>query len=253
MREANLFAVREERYSRQAALPQIGWHGQERLAAATVVVIGCGGLGTVSAGLLTRAGVGQLRIVDNDHVESSNLAGQILFDEKNARCARPKVLAAADRLGAVNPTICIEPVVARLTYANADRLLGDANLVLDGTDNLATRHLINWICVRRGIPWVYAGVTESFGLTMNVIPGETPCFACVFGNPGCEVSDRFQEKGLLPAATHIVASFQVSQAIKILLGEGDYNKGLLYIDTWALHVERFPVKGLPEVCPVCGK
>jgi adenylyltransferase/sulfurtransferase len=247
-----MFTERGERYSRQATLPQIGWRGQERLAAATMVIVGCGGLGTVAAGLLARAGVGHLRLVDNDRVEIANLAGQVLFDEEDAQAGRPKALAAAERLQAANPTIYIEPVVARLTPANADRLLKDAHLVLDGTDNDATRHLINRICVKRGIPWVFAAVMESYGLTMNIVPGETPCFACIFGNPGRATSGKRYEKGVLPAITHIVASFQVGQAIKLLLGDGSYSKGLLYIDAWEPVLERLAVKSLQEGCRICS-
>lgn len=241
-----------ERYSRQATLPQIGWRGQERLAAATVVVVGCGGLGTVAAGLLARAGVGHLRLVDSDRVELANLAGQVLFVEEDAQAGRPKALAAAERLRAANPTICIEPVVARLTRTNADRLLRDAHLVVDGTDNDATRHLINRTCVKRGIPWVFAAVMESYGLTMNIVPGETPCFACIFGNPGRGTSGQRYEKGVLPAITHIVASFQVSQAIKLLLGDSSYSKGLLYIDAWEPLLERLVVKNSERGCRICG-
>ena len=243
---------REERYSRQTTLPQIGWRGQERLAAATVVVVGCGGLGTVAAGLLARAGVGHLRLVDSDCVEIANLAGQVLFDEEDAQAERPKALAAAERLRAANPTIHIEPVVARLTSANADRFLKDAHLVLDGTDNDATRHLINRICVKRSIPWVFAAVMESYGLTMNIVPGETPCFACLFGKPGRGTSGRRYEKGVLPAITHVVASLQVGQAIKLLLGDANYSKGLFYIDAWEPLLERLVVKSPERGCSICG-
>lgn len=242
----------EERYSRQAVLPQIGWRGQERLAAATVVVVGCGGLGTVAAGLLTRAGVGHLRLVDGDRVEIANLAGQVLFDEEDAQAERPKALAAAERLRAANPTIRIEPVVTRLTSTNADRLLKDAHLVLDGTDNDTTRHLINRTCVKRDIPWVFAAVMESYGLTMNIVPGETPCFACLFGKPGRRTAGRRQEKGVLPAITHVVASLQVGQAIKLLLGDGNYSKGLFYIDAWDPLLERLVVKSPERGCSICG-
>lgn len=240
-----------ERYSRQAALPQIGWCGQERLAVATVVVVGCGGLGTVAAGLLARAGVGHLRLVDSDCVELANLAGQILFDEEDAQAGRPKALAAAERLRAANPTICIEPVVARLTRTNADRLLRDAHLVLDGTDNDATRYLINRTCVKRGIPWVFATIMESYGLTMNIVPGETPCFACIFGNPGRRTSGQRYEKGVLPAITHIVASFQVSQAVRLLLEDDSYSRGLLYIDAWEPLLERLAVRSPEKGCRIC--
>lgn len=241
------------RYARQAALPQIGWRGQEKLAAATVVVVGCGGVGTVAAGLLTRAGVGHLRLVDDDIVELADLSGQILFDEKDAEARRPKVLAAAQRLRAANSTIRIESVVARLTSTNADRLLRGAHLVLDGTDNDATRHLINKVCVRRGIPWIFATVMESCGLTMNIVPGETPCFACIFGNPGYGAPSQGEEKGLLPAITHIVASIQVGQAIKLLLRDSSYSRDLLYIDAWEPFLERIAVRGSQGACRVCGR
>lgn len=247
-----MLAERKERYSRQAALPQVGWRGQEKLAAAIVVVVGCGGLGTVSAGLLARAGVGHLRLVDSDRVEFANLGGQVLFDEGDAQAGRPKALAAAERLRAANPTIRIEPVVTRLTSANADRLLKDAHLVLDGTDNDATRHLINRVCVKRGIPWVFAAVMESYGLTMSIVPGETPCFACVFGNPGRRTAGQRQEKGVLPAITHVVASLQVGQAIKFLLGDDSYSRGLLYIDAWEPVLERLAVKSPENGCRICG-
>jgi adenylyltransferase/sulfurtransferase len=190
--------------------------------------------------------------VDSDHVELANLAGQVLFDEEDAQAGRPKALAAAERLRAANPTIRIEPVVDRLTSTNADRLLRDAHLVLDGTDNDATRHLINRICVKRGIPWVFAAVMESYGLTMNIVPGETPCFACIFGNPGRATSGQRQEKGLLPAITHIVASLQVGQAIRLLLEDDSYSRGLLYIDAWEPVLERLVVKGSQGGCHICS-
>jgi adenylyltransferase/sulfurtransferase len=247
-----MLAERGERYSRQVALPQIGWRGQERLATATVVVVGCGGLGTVSTGLLARAGVGHLRLIDSDCVEAVNLAGQVLFDAEDARSERPKALAAADRLRAANPTICIEPVMTRLTSANADMLLRDAHLILDGTDNFATRHLINRICVRRGIPWVFAAAGESCGLMMNILPGETPCLACIFGNPGREAPGQACGKAMLPAITHVVASLQVGQAIKVLLGDNDYSRDLIYVDAWGPHLERINVRGPQGACRVCG-
>jgi len=242
-----------ERYARQTTFPQIGWRGQERLAAAIVVIVGCGGLGTVAAGLLARAGVGRLRLVDGDCVELSNLAGEVLFDEEDARARRPKAQAAAARLRAINSTICIEPVVARLTSTNADRLLRDAHLVLDGTDNDATRHLINRVCVARAIPWIFAAVRESYGLMMNIVPGETPCFACIFGGSDEGLSEREGGKGRLSSIAHIVASLQVGQAIKLLLGDGSYNRGLLYIDAWEPLLERVVVKGSQEVCGICGR
>jgi adenylyltransferase/sulfurtransferase len=246
-------AMHQERYVRQAELAQIGWHGQERFAAATVVIIGCGALGTVSAELLARAGVGRLRLVDDDCVQLVNLVGQTLFDEQDARMGQPKVLAACRELRRFNPTITIEPIVARLNARNADRLIAGADLVLDGTDNDAARYLINKACLKYGIPWIYAGVLESYGLTMNIVPGETPCFACVFGRPG-RLSGRSNcKKGTLASATHVVASLQVSQALKLLLEEGGYKRGLVCVDAWGPGIEELEVKSPLAGCPVCGR
>lgn len=247
----------EERYKRQATLPQIGWRGQARLATATVVVVGCGGLGTVAAELLARAGVGHLHLVDDDYVEVVNLGGQALFEEGDASAKRPKALVAAERLMAANSTIHVEPAVTRLTSANADELLRGAQLILDGTDNDATRHVLNRVCVKQGIPWVFAAVAENHGLTMNIVPGETPCFACVFGTPDRQNLGRCpangQEKRLLPTITHIVASLQVGQAIKLLLGDEDYSRDLLYIDAWDPLLKRVVLKEQLGNCRVCGR
>ncbi len=241
--------VYRERYSRQVSLPQIGWRGQERLAAASVVVVGCGGLGTVAAGLLARAGVGHLRLVDDDAVELVNLHRQILFDEGDL--GRPKAVAAAEKLQAINSNIAVEPVVARLSQSNAATILANGDLVLDGTDNDAARYLINEVCVRRAIPWVFAAVDENYGLTMTIVPGQTPCFYCIFGQPLSLSASHHSDKGVLGTATHVVASIQVSQAVRLLLGDGHCTRGLLYVDAWDLRLERIEVKGPPGGCRVC--
>jgi molybdopterin/thiamine biosynthesis adenylyltransferase len=241
-----------ERYARLVDLPQIGWCGQERLATARVAIVGCGGLGTVSAELLARAGVGHLRLVDDDRVELANLVGQTLFDEEDARTGQFKVLAASRRLCRLNPAITIEPVVARLNARNAGRLIAGANLVLDGTDNDATRYLINGACLKQSISWIFAAVLESYGLTMNVVPGETPCFVCTFGPPARR-SRRSNGKGCLAAATHAVASLQVGQALRLLLGDSGYSRGLMYVDAWEPCLEKLEIKSPPEGCPACGR
>jgi len=245
-----MLTERRERYSRQVALPQIRWQGQERLAAATVVIVGCGGLGTVAAGLLTRAGVGHLRLIDDDSVELSNLHRQVLFDEDDV--GRPKVIAAAEKLWAINRDIAVEPVVARLGQGNAKSLLAGGDLVLDGTDNDAARYLINEICVRRGIPWVFAAVDESYGLAMAIVPGQTPCFRCVFGEPLHLSVPPHEDKGSLGTVTHIVAAIQVGQAVRLLLGDDHYTRGLLYVDAWDPCLESIKVKGPAGGCRVCG-
>jgi molybdopterin-synthase adenylyltransferase len=250
--KVEVFIAHQEPYARQVALRQIGVRGQSRLADATVVVVGCGALGTVSAELLTRAGVGHLRLVDDDCVEVVNLVGQTLFDEQDARMGQPKVLAACRELRRFNSSIAIKPVLAHLCARNANRILAGADLVLDGTDNDAARYLINQVCVRQGIPWIYAGVLESYGLTMNIIPGETPCFACIFGCTAWRSSGK-ESKESLAAATHVVASLQVGQALRVLLKDDGYNRGLTYVDAWAPCLEVLPVQSPPTGCPVCGR
>jgi len=242
----------EARYVGQVALPQIGWCGQERLAAATVVIVGCGGLGTVSAELLARAGVGYLRLVDDDRVEPANLIGQTLYNEGDAQTGQLKVMAASRRLECLNAAVHVEPMATRLTNRNAERLIAGADLVLDGTDNDATRYLINGACLKGGIPWIFGAVQENYGLTMNVVPGKTPCFVCTFGPPLHRSGGNGRGTRCLAAATHVVASLQVSQALRFLL-DGRYSQGLVYVDAWEPGLERIEVKSPSEGCPACGR
>jgi len=246
-----MLVVHSERYARQASLPQVGWSGQKRLADAFVVLVGCGALGTVSAELLTRAGIGHLRLVDNDHVQWPNLVGQTLFDDEDAQAARPKVQAAAHKLRRINPTITIEPVLARLNTRNAKRFLAGVDLVLDGTDNDAARYVINETCVKLHIPWIFAAVLENCGLMMNIVPGVTPCFACVFSRPSRR-SGKKNCKGGLASVTHVVASLQVGQAYRLLLGDDGYSRGLVYVDAWEPSLEKVQIADCREGCPTCG-
>lgn len=239
----------QERYARQETLPQIGRAGQERLATCMVTIIGCGGLGTVSAGLLTRAGVGRLRLVDNDRVDLSNLQRQVLYYESDL--GRPKAVAAAERLRAIDGDITIEPVVARLRRSNAVKLLRGSDLVLDGTDNDATRYLLNEVCLRLGIPWVFAAVDECYGLTMAIVPDRPPCFRCVFGDPLRPHRGVGTTKGILAPIAHIVASLQASQALRLLVKDDNCTQGLVYVDAWEGRLERVEVKAPPEGCPSC--
>ncbi|HID88696.1 MAG TPA: thiazole biosynthesis adenylyltransferase ThiF, partial [Anaerolineae bacterium] len=150
-----------DRYARQITLSQIGPEGQERLRTASVVLIGCGALGTVIADGLTRAGVGSLRIVDRDVVELNNLQWQVLFDEEDVAQGLPKAIAAARKLARVNSEVQIDPIVADVTPRNVERLIEGANVVVDGTDNFETRYLINDACVKHGLPWVYGGAVST--------------------------------------------------------------------------------------------
>src|SRR5580693_3525310 len=173
-----------ERYSRQILFSGIGEGGQQRLLSSTAVLVGCGALGTVSANLLVRAGVGRLRIIDRDFVEPSNLQRQTLFEESDAREALPKAVAAERRLAAINSDVSLEAVVEDLTPDNAAELLRGFPPILDGTDNFETRLLINDAAVCAGTPWIYAAAVGSYGVTMTILPGETACLACLLESSG---------------------------------------------------------------------
>jgi molybdopterin/thiamine biosynthesis adenylyltransferase len=227
---------RDEQVGRYADLPYLGLNGYERLAACTVSIVGCGSLGMAAAELLARMSVGRLRLVDGGHF---------------------RVLGAAEWLRPVNPAVHVEPVARRLTRENGDELLGDSHLVVDGSDDDAIRHEINRICVRHTIPWIFAAVSDSSGLMMNIVPGETPCFACVFGNPDSQASNqgRREERKLLPSITSVVAALQVSQAIRLLLGDDGYSRDLLYVDVWKPLLKKASLVKRPRgvaACRVCG-
>src|SRR5688572_21763067 len=211
-----------ERYSRQMRFYGIGEEGQRRLAKARVTLCGCGALGTVLANAPVRAGVGHLRLVDRDFIETSNLQRQVLFDEHDVAENLPKAEAAARKLAAINSGVHVEPVVTDIDRTNILDLVEDADLVLDGTDNFEIRYLINDAAVKLKKPWVYGGCIGSHGQTMTILPGQTPCLRCVFEaapNPGeagtCETA------GVLSPIVNIVASFQAAEALKILAGKFD--------------------------------
>src|SRR5450755_42023 len=175
--------ARLERYSRQVLYPGIGMEGQRRLAESHVALIGCGATGAASASLLARAGVGTLTIVDRDFVEESNLQRQMLFDEDDARDSLPKAEAARRKIALFNSEVTVHAHVADLVPANIHALLRSAHLILDATDNFETRYLINDYAVEQGRPWIYAAAVGAYAVTMNVVPGETACLACIFPKP----------------------------------------------------------------------
>jgi len=242
----------DERYSRQILFRGVGAEGQKRLAAARVVVVGCGATGSAVASLLARAGVGTIRIVDRDYVEPSNLQRQTLFDESDARESLPKAVAAAKRIAAFNSQVVVEPQVADLTPANADLLLAGAELILDGTDNFETRYLVNDYALKHGVPWIYAAAVGSYGITLNVLPGETACLACVFPDSPQGTFETCETAGILNPAVNLVASIEAAEALKILVGARDQvRRTLLSYDVWTN--ERAEIQaGAPHAgCRVC--
>ncbi len=167
-----------DRYSRQTLFFGIGKEGQKRLGDSCVVIVGCGALGTIIATTLVRAGVGKVRIIDRDFIEYHNLQRQVLFDEEDIKNQLPKAVAAERHLKKVNSSIEIEGIVADVNYTNIERFIRGADLILDGLDNFETRFLINDVSLKHKIPWIYGGAISSSGMTMTIIPGETPCFRC---------------------------------------------------------------------------
>ena len=240
-----------DRYSRQTRFSSIGQAGQERLRAAKVLVVGCGALGSAAVDLLARAGVGHLTVVDRDFVELSNLQRQLLFDEADAAAGLPKAIAAARAVARINSEVEIEPVVADVTPNNVERLVATAQVVIDGTDNLETRYLVNDACVKQGVPWIYGGAVASTGMAMAIVPGETACFRCLFpvsSAPGtiatCDTA------GVLASTVVMVAAFQWTAAVKLLIGSREGVGELWAFDVWSQDHEHTPVPRQPD-CPAC--
>jgi adenylyltransferase/sulfurtransferase len=244
-----------ERYARQVRFAGVGESGQERLAASRAALVGCGALGTVIANVLVRAGVGALTIVDRDYVERSNLQRQVLFDEDDVARDLPKAVAAAEKLARINPEVAVDPVVADLNASNAEALLADADVVLDGTDNFETRYLVNDVCVKHGRPWVYAAAVGSYGATCPILPRETPCLRCLFPEspppgtlPTCETA------GVLAPAVGVVSNLAAAEALKLLIGAvGQIHRALIWLDVWANSYQALDL-GAPEPsCATCAR
>ena len=239
-----------DRYSRQVLFPGIGEEGQRKLSNSHVVIIGCGALGTIISTSLVRAGVGKVRIIDRDFIEYHNLQRQVLFDEDDIRNELPKAIAAERHLKKVNSSIEIEGIVTDVNYTNIEQLIGDADVILDALDNFETRLLINDVSLKHNIPWVYGGAISSFGMTMTIIPHETPCFRCF--SPGstrgrvltCDTA------GVISPAPTIIGALQVAEAMKILVGAEDVNRELITIDVWKGTFHRLKISPRQD-CPAC--
>jgi molybdopterin/thiamine biosynthesis adenylyltransferase len=278
-----------ERYSRQILFGEIGEAGQQRLLDSSAVIVGCGALGTALANLLVRAGVGRLRIVDRDFVEPSNLQRQTLFEESDAAEALPKAVAAERRLHAINSGVSVEGIVADVGPKNAEKLLRGFPLILDGTDNFETRFLLNDVAIHLNVPWIYAAVVASYGVTLTVRPGVTACLACALesgapaksssGIPSDHSADPSRENdvdareavassgaedtcdtvGVLGAAAGVIASIEAAEAIKVLVGKSESAGGnplsrstsrLTSFDVWSGRFQSVRVARNPT-CRAC--
>ena len=240
-----------DRYSRQMLFGGIGKEGQRRLGNSYVVIIGCGALGTVIATSLVRAGIGKIRIIDRDFIEYHNLQRQVIFDEDDIKNQLPKAIAAERHLKKVNSSIEIEGIVADVNYTNVEEFISGADLILDGLDNFETRFLINDASLKCKIPWVYGGAISSLGMTLTVIPGETPCFRCLCSAvPPPQVVPTCDTAGIINPAPFIIGSLEATEAMKILVGAKNLNKDLITIDVWEGTFYRLKISS-NENCPAC--
>jgi adenylyltransferase/sulfurtransferase len=244
-----------ERYSRQILFEGIGAEGQRRLLDSRAVIIGCGALGTAHAEALARAGVGRLRIVDRDFVEASNLQRQTMFTEADARERLPKAIACVRHLSEINSAIETEAVVADVNHANVERLIEGCDIVLDGTDNFATRYLINDACVKHEINWIYGAAVGSYGVTMTIAPHVTPCLRCVFEEPPPAASaPTCDTAGVIMPIISIVAAVQASEALKLLTGHAESLHGaLMQFDVWRNEWRRIKLNQPNPDCPTCAR
>jgi adenylyltransferase/sulfurtransferase len=238
------------RYSRQILFKPLGEAGQKMLLQSRVTLIGCGALGSMSASLLARAGVGFLRIVDRDFVELDNLQRQHLFDETDVKSNLPKAVAAAQKLKTINSEVTVEPVVADVTSGNIEGLL--TGLVVDGTDNFEARLLINDACIKAGLPWVYGGAVGAHGMVMPILPGKSGCFRCFVENvPEPGQVQTCDTAGILNVASSIVGGLQAGEAVKILIG-AEVEPMLTTVDVWEGRYNRFNVGRNPD-CVCCAR
>jgi len=243
-----------DRYSRQIRFRPLGLEGQRRLAAGRVAVVGCGALGSASSVALVRAGIGFLRIIDRDVPERSNLPRQLLFDERDVAAGIPKAAAAAGQLARINAATELEPVVADLDAANVAPLLEGVDVILDGTDNIETRYLVNEFACRAGVPWVHGGAIGSEGRVLTVIPGTTACLRCLVPEPPppgtlptCDVA------GIIGPAAMVVGAVQAAEAMKLLVGERGSGAGrMLACDLWTFEWRSLDLAPLAAAgCPTC--
>lgn len=240
------------RYSRQIILQNIGEEGQEKLLKSSAAIVGCGALGTVAANNLARAGVGKIFIIDRDFVELNNLQRQMLFDE--ADVGAPKAMAAAQKIKDINSQIEVEPVVKDLNHTNVEDILKGVDVVLDGTDNIQTRMLINDVCVKEGIPWIYTGAIGTSGMTMNILPGKA-CLRCLYPiTPKIGSLPTCDTMGVLNTITVIMGSMESTEAIKILLDNTKQgtDSSLLVYDAWNNSFDDVMVRKNDE-CQCCVK
>ncbi len=238
----------DDRYSRQTLLKKITEQGQRKLADSRVAVIGCGALGSTIANNLVRSGIGFIKIIDRDIIERNNLQRQNLFDEKDI--GFPKAIIAVKKLKKINSEITIESVVDDVNHENIENIIKNMDVVIDGTDNMLIRFLINDACIKHNIAWIYGGAIETYGMTMNILPSKTPCFRCIVKDiPDAGSLPTCDTVGVLNSIPNIIASIQSTEAIKILLNK-DINRDFITYDVWDHDFHKIKIKKRKD-CACC--
>ena len=233
------------RYGRQISYPGFGEEGQRKLKRSHVVVAGLGGLGCASSVFLACGGIGHITLVDGDLVELSNLNRQILHWEGDV--GKRKTHSAARKLAELNPSVEVTPIFKRITRSNVGGIIEGAHVVIDGMDNFETRFILNAACVGAGIPFIHAGINGLLGEITTIIPGKTPCFACIFPQAPAE-GEAITTFGVTPA---LMAALQVTEAFKLLAGFGDLLAGrMLYFNGETMEFTVVDLVRNPE-CSVC--
>ena len=243
-----------DRYSRQELFTPIGPVGQAKLRASHVLIVGAGALGASSAEMLVRAGIGKLTIADRDYVEWSNLQRQQLYTEEDARQRMPKAIAAKERLSRINSEVDIHPHVLDVSVQEMEQLSKGIDLILDASDNFDIRMIINDVAHKHGIPWIYSACVGSYGLGFTVLPGKTPCLNCLLehvpmGGVTCDTA------GIIAPAVQMATSFQVAEALKVLVGDDqNLRNKLVSFDLWKNQHSSVNVDKLKKNdCPTCGE
>ena len=244
-----------DRYLKQRRLPCIGDEGQDRLAGGRVLVVGVGALGSLITEQLVRAGVGHLRLVDRDIVDRTNLQRQLLYTDADAEAGLPKALAAEARLRAVNREVRIESHVMDVTPSTIGGLVEGVDVLIDGTDNLETRYLLNDVAIDRARPWVYGGCVGTFGQAAALVPGRTPCFRCLFPEPPpTDALPTCDSAGVLGPAVHVIASLESTLAMRLLVdGPTNVPSAMLTADPWAGTFRRVELGEPASDCPACQR
>jgi sulfur-carrier protein adenylyltransferase/sulfurtransferase len=250
MQPHTLDASDRQRYARHLALPEIGEAGQQRLGAASVLVVGAGGLGSPAALYLAAAGVGTLGLVDHDRIELSNLQRQVLFT--TGEVGSGKAEAARARLLELNPGIHVVAHSVKLDAGNVESLFRDYDVIVDGTDRLSVRYLVNDACVLMRKPLVSAAIHRFEGQAMTYLPGAGPCYRCLYPESSEGLVPNCAEAGVLGVLPGVMGSLQATEVIKVLLGIGDPLVGrLLVYDALSLSFQEFGFKQRQD-CAVCG-